>query len=163
MGCAQCHTQVIRPNYIGVDQYKKNWGAEQGAKGMPETRASTAYDFLGEDFAMIGQRRVGPDLTNAGYRFNSSLEVYQMLYSPRLRRPWSNHPTYPSLFNVADIESEPRIDAITDGTYSVPAGKQIVPTSDAKALAEYLLALKRDLPLPMSISGKSIADKKPAK
>lgn len=165
MGCAQCHTQIIRPDFIGYDQYKKGWGAEQGAKGMAETRPSTPWDYLGEDFALIGQRRLGPDLANAGYRFNSALEVYQMLYAPRVRRAYSNHPSYPSLFDEVDIESVPRVDAISTAPYNVgvPEGKQIVASNDAKALAEYLLALKRDLPLPMSISGKTLADKKPAK
>jgi cytochrome c oxidase cbb3-type subunit II len=160
MGCAQCHTQIIRPSYLGVDQYKRGWGADQESKGLVETRESTAWDYLGEDFAMIGQRRIGPDLANAGYRFKSAADVHTFLYSPRARHAWSNHPTYPSLYDVVAVEQTPRADSIkADG---IPDGKQVVPTAEGKALAEYMLSLKRDLPLPISLSGKSVIEKKAA-
>lgn len=160
-GCAQCHTQIIRPSFIGVDQFKKGWGGDQESKSMVETRESNAYDYLGEDFAMIGQRRIGPDLANAGYRFKGAAEIHAMLYAPRANHSWSNHPTFNSLYDVVDIESEVRSDALKlPSSVSIPEGKQVVPTSDAKALAEYILSLKRDLPLPISLSGKSVAEKK---
>lgn len=161
MGCAQCHTQIIRPSFIGVDQYKKGWGGDQESKGMVETRPSTPWDYLGEDFAMIGQRRIGPDLANAGYRFKNAGEVHSMLFAPRSIHSWSNHPSYTSLYDVVAIESQKRNDALVlPASVSIPDGKQVVPTSDAKALAEYVLSLKRDLPLPISLSGKTVADKK---
>ena len=163
MGCSQCHTQVIRVSANGVDQFKKGWGAEQAAKGMVETRESTPWDYLGEDFAMIGQRRIGPDLANAGYRFKSPADAYQFLYAPKTIHDWSNHSSYGSLFDVVAIESAPRVDALNlPASVGIPEGKQVVPNSDAKALAEYLLALKRDQPLPISISGKTVAEKKAA-
>lgn len=163
MGCAQCHTQIIRPSFIGVDPFKKGWGGEQTAQGMPETRPSTAWDYLGEDFAMIGQRRLGPDLANAGYRIKSAGDLHLMLYAPRAVKPWSNHPNFSSLYDSVAIESTPRGDALPiPAKLSIPAGQQIVPNSDAKALAEYVLGLKRDLPLPISISGKTVAEKKAA-
>lgn len=163
MGCAQCHTQIIRPSFIGVDPFKKGWGGEQTPLGMPETRPSTAWDYLGEDFAMIGQRRLGPDLANAGYRIKSASDLHLMLYAPRAVKPWSNHPNFSSLYDSVAIESTPRADALPiPAKLSIPAGQQIVPNSDAKALAEYILGLKRDLPLPISISGKTVAEKKAA-
>lgn len=163
MGCAQCHTQIIRPSYIGIDPYKKGWGSEQEAKGLAETRPSTPWDYLGEDFAMIGQRRLGPDLANAGYRFKSASDLHLMLYAPRTIKAWSNHPEYPSLYETVVVESKRRADALKlPAKISAPKGQQIVPTSDAKALAEYILGLKRDLPLPISVSGKTVAEKKAA-
>ena len=163
MGCAQCHTQVIRFSATGADQFKKGWGAVQGAKGMVETRESTPWDYLGEDFAMIGQRRIGPDLANAGYRIKSADAIHVYLYAPRSVRSWTNHPKYTSLYEEVAVEATPRADALNlSASVGVPAGQQIVPSSDAKALAEYLMGLKRDLPLPISISGKSVAEKRAA-
>ncbi|MBP7950108.1 MAG: cbb3-type cytochrome c oxidase subunit II [Verrucomicrobiales bacterium] len=156
-GCAQCHTQVIRP----VDQFKRGIGADQEGKGLSETRATTAWDYLGEDFAMIGQRRLGPDLANAGYRFKSAGELHAKLYAPSSIVSWTNHPHYPGLYDVIPVEGKRRADAIDlPASVSIPAGRQVVPTADAKALAEYVLGLKRDLPLPIAISGASVADKK---
>ncbi len=160
LGCAQCHTQIIRVSANGVDQFKKGWGADQTAKGLTETRESTPWDYLGEDFAMIGQRRIGPDLANAGYRFKSEAELHQYLFAPKSVRAWSNHPSFHSLYDEVEIEGQPRVDGVKNA--GIPDGKQVVPTSDAKALAEYLLALRRDLPLPISISGKTVAEKKAA-
>lgn len=161
MGCAQCHTQIIRPSYIGVDPYKKGWGSDQQPGAMAETRASTGWDYLGEDFAMIGQRRLGPDLANAGYRFKSAADLHLMLFAPRAVKPWSNHPTFASLYDSVLVEAEPRADALKlPAKVSIQEGHQIVPNSDGKALAEYILGLKRDLPVPISISGKTVAEKK---
>ena len=78
-------------------------------------------------------------------------------------KPWSNHPNFSSLYDSVAIESTPRADGLPiPAKLSIPAGQQIVPNSDAKALAEYILGLKRDLPLPISISGKTVAEKKAA-
>ncbi len=163
MGCAQCHTQIIRFSANGADQFKKGWGAEQKAKGMVETRESTPWDYLGEDFAMIGQRRIGPDLANAGYRFASADDVHVFLFAPKAVHHWTKHPKYPSLYDEVAVESVVRVDALKlPASVGVPEGQQIVPNSDAKALAEYLLSLKRDLPLPISLSGKTVAEKKAA-
>ncbi len=164
MGCAQCHTQVIRANGTSSDAYKQGWGADQSAKGLAETRESTAWDYLGEDFAMIGQRRLGPDLANAGYRFKDAAAVHTMLYAPKSVHHWSSHPSFTSLYEEMAIEGpEARADALKlPASVPVVEGQQIVPSSDAKALAEYLLGLKRDLPLPISISGKTVSEKKAA-
>jgi cytochrome c oxidase cbb3-type subunit 2 len=128
-----------------------------------ETRDSTAWDYLGEDFAMIGQRRIGPDLANAGYRFKSPNDVHALLYAPKSIHNWTNHPSFTSLYDEVPVESQPRADSLKlAASVKIPDAQQIVPSSDAKALAEYILGLKRDLPLPISISGKTVAQKKAA-
>lgn len=163
LGCAQCHTQIIRPSFMGTDPYKKGWGSEQGTPGMTETRESTAWDYLGEDFAMIGQRRVGPDLANAGYRYKNAGAFHAMLYAPRATHNWSIHPNFQSLYEVVPVESEPSMEALQfekAAKVTIPVGKQVIPTADARALAEYVLSLKRDLPLPISLSGKTVAEKR---
>lgn len=160
LGCAQCHTQVIRPSYLGEDEYKVGWGSNQDPKQVVPTRASTPWDYLREDFAMIGQRRLGPDLANAGYRLKSANEFFAKLYAPRAVKAWSNHPKYTSLFEVVSVESEKRHDAVAlPAGAGIPEGKQVVPTMEAKTLADYVLNLKRDQDLPVSVSGKTMADR----
>jgi cytochrome c oxidase cbb3-type subunit 2 len=171
-GCAQCHTQVIRPDYAGIDQFKKSWGKDQEGKEMKPTRQTVMWDYLHEDFAMLGQRRIGPDLANAGYRFGGKLEgltkpeeiaaekaralndFYLYLYAPRARHEWSSSPGFRHLFVTRPKEGQGSIDALKlPANLAAAEGMEIVPTSDARALAEYVLGLKRDQPLPVSITG----------
>ena len=184
-GCAQCHTQVIRPDYAGNDRIKRSSGKEQEYKkdAPSETRQTHPWDYMHEDFAMFGQRRIGPDLANGGYRFTDKegkadaallAGFYQYLYAPRSRvdrtgkdLKWSNSPGYRHLFEIKAKESpEGRADALKfvfpnlhdfpqeDRDCLLPEeGYEIVPTEDATALAGYILGLKRDAPLPASITG----------
>lgn len=152
-GCAQCHTQLIRPDYAGVDQFKVKWGADLEGKGTP-TRQTIMWDYMHENFAMLGQRRIGPDLANAGYRVAADLNAfYVYLYAPRARHEWSNSPGYKHLFKKRLKEGDGSADAIKLPANLAPEeGYEIVPTSEAKALAEYMLGLKRDQPVPVSIT-----------
>jgi cytochrome c oxidase cbb3-type subunit 2 len=182
-GCAQCHTQVIRPDYAGNDQIKVYGGKEQEyKKGMVpvEVRQTQPWDYLHEDFAMFGQRRIGPDLSNAGYRYSRAdgsrdeakiNGFYQYLYAPRSRQDhgWSNSPGFKHLFEVKAKETpEGRADAVRlvpgdelldeehreEREALFPAdGYEIVPGEDAKALASYIYSLKRAAPIPASITG----------
>jgi cytochrome c oxidase cbb3-type subunit II len=156
-GCAQCHTQVIRPSYAGVDQWKRGWGAEQEYKkeGYVPVRQTHPWDYMNEDFAMFGVRRVGPDLANAGYRYDADINrFYQHLYSPRSVHEWSNSPSFKHLFEYQVKERpEGRGDALKLPLNLLPEeGHEVVPTADAKALAAYILGLKRNQPLPYEIS-----------
>jgi cytochrome c oxidase cbb3-type subunit 2 len=178
-GCAMCHSQVVRPDYAGNDQIKVYGGVEQAyAKGlMPiEVRQTHPWDYMHEDFAMFGQRRLGPDLANAGYRFTAAdgtrdeakiNHLYQYLYAPRSRQDlgWSNSPGYKHLFEMKEKETpEGRADALKFVLSDELTEEQrerllpdedheIVPTEDAKALASYILSLKRAAPVPASITG----------
>jgi cytochrome c oxidase cbb3-type subunit 2 len=152
-GCAQCHTQIIRPTYAGWDQWKRGYGANQDPKVSVPTRQTTAWDYMREDFAPIGLRRIGADLSNAGYRFKDANAVHALLYAPQSVTPWSNMPSFKHLYDLKKIEGERRADAVTfPKGVDVPDGWQVVPTYEATALAEYMLALKRDLPLPDAIA-----------
>ena len=177
-GCAQCHTQVIRPDYAGNDQIKRYGGREQEyKKDLPApVRQTHPWDYMHEDFAMFGQRRIGPDLANAGYRYSDKegrpdplkiARLYQYLYGPRSIQghKWSNSPSYKHLFETKEKESaEGRGDALklTPADDLDPEeieallpkeGFEIIPTGEAKALAGYLLGLKRDQHIPSSITG----------
>ena len=182
-GCAQCHTQVIRPDYAGNDQIKVYQGTEQEyKKGMQpiEVRQTHPWDYMHEDFAMFGQRRIGPDLANAGYRLSAAdgsrdeakvNAFYQYLYAPRSRQDheWSNSPGFRHLFEIklkenaegsADAVKLKFSDQLTDEEHRkqreallAPEGYEIVPTTEARNLAAYVFGLKRATHLPASITG----------
>ena len=154
-GCVQCHTQLIRPDYAGIDQFKKGWGKDQEGKSIVPTRQTYMWDYMHENFGMIGQRRIGPDLANAGYRFQGKVnDFYLYLYAPRARKGWSNSPGFQHLFITRPKEGNGSGLALKLPANLAPAeGMEIVPSSDARALAEYVLGLKRDQVLPVSITG----------
>jgi len=155
-GCAQCHTQVIRPQYIGGDgdEFKRGWGGSQQSASPARTRASTPYDYLGEDFAAIGLRRNGPDLSNAAYRFTSRADILQQLYDPRVAKPWSICPRRPHLFTERKVQGQPSELAVVSSQRSLAEEEEVIPRDEALALADYLLSLKRDYPLPVFLGGE---------
>jgi cytochrome c oxidase cbb3-type subunit 2 len=155
-GCAQCHTQVIRPQYLGGDgdEFKRNWGEVQGALAPRRTRQTAPHDYLGESFAAIGQRRVGPDLANAAFRFPTRIQILEHLYSPQARHHWSACPPQRHLFAKRPIQGQrSRLALFTEGNHAPEDGWQIVPSTEALDLAEYLMALRRNAPLPISLGG----------
>ena len=169
-GCAQCHSQVVRGGHTAIDPWKRHAGREQEyKKDVPVTvRETSPWDYMHEDFAMVGVRRVGPDLANAAYRFDTpekTAALYARLYAPRAdaSREWSNCPSFGHLFEVVQKETEAgRGDAvrITDkhaAKYLPDSGYEIVPGQDARDLVEYILGLKRDYDQPASITGKKPA------
>ena len=130
-GCAQCHTQVIRPQYLGGDgdEFKKGWGTEQDSFAPKRTRQTTPYDYLGETFAPIGHRRNGPDLANAGYRFASRTDVLAHLFDPRARNDWSTCPSQRHLFSERRIQGQPSDLAVqATGAHAPAEGYEIVPS-----------------------------------
>lgn len=164
-GCAQCHTQVIRPQYIGGDgdEFKRNWGEVQGALAPRRTRQTTPYDYLGESFAAIGQRRIGPDLANAAFRFETRQKLLEHLFSPQARFQWSPCPPQRHLFITRPIQGQPSALAVfSDGKHAPAEGMEIVPSTEAQDLADYLLALRRNSPLPISLGGAKPAPAAPA-
>jgi cytochrome c oxidase cbb3-type subunit 2 len=123
---------------------------------------------------MIGVRRIGPDLANAGYRYLKPdptqpdafkwqpdpakvALLYQHLYAPRSikDRDWSNSPSFKHLFEKVRRESpEGRADALKlPDNLAAMEGYEIVPTEEAKALVDYILGLKRDQYMPYAITG----------
>jgi cytochrome c oxidase cbb3-type subunit I/II len=89
-GCAECHTQSVRPIVTDV-----GLGA-----------VSVAGDYAHEDPALITGIRIGPDLTHVASRgalFDSAL-VAMHLADPRSTVEWSTMPSY-SYLSDADIEA----------------------------------------------------------
>ncbi len=160
-GCYYCHSQLIRPTYAGSDIWRKDWGGLAKTLDHHDTRRETnAFDYQDEAVAHIGISRVGPDLSNFGRRVTNALTlggitpeewVLNHLYNPRAKKGYrgaedqnlykkSVCPSKPSLFKTVDA-SMARAGALK---VDAPEGKAIVPTDRARALASYLISLKKD-------------------
>lgn len=126
-GCAYCHTQVIRPTYAGPDMWRPGWGGRDEGEFARETRPE---DYILETVAPLGYQRIGPDLSNVGYRITTREEMHQHLSDPKSIDPDSGMPAYLHLYERN------------------PYGEGIVPTPKSDALVDYLLSLKKDQPIP---------------
>lgn len=148
-GCAQCHTQMIRPTQLALDGWRRGSGQDQEPRPALPTRSNTLLDYLGEPYAPLGIVRTGPDLTNYGWRAPAREVIHQMLFSPRSLHDWSNMPAFKSLYTVRKAQGPVADNAIKlTGKFAPEEGLEIVPTEEAKALVEYLLSLKKDYPVP---------------
>ena len=155
-GCAHCHTQVIRAPYVGMDAWKLGWGKDQSKRPAEPTRQTQVLDYYGEPFAMLGYRRIGPDLANVGWRQNEKTSLKQgdrtwhhrHLYDPRSIHDWSTMPSFRHLYRKIPIEGQILETAVLTGTDPDGTAYQIIPKSDAEALVEYLMSLKKAWPLP---------------
>lgn len=137
-GCFYCHTEQVRPEGYGSD-VMRGWG------GRPGKVQSVAQDYLYDQPAMLGSQRIGPDLANIGRRETNAMVLLAHIYNPQATMPGSVMPPYKFLFETRKLrpDEEPSADALLL-TKNVPAGEEIVPTDDARALAAYLLSLHSD-------------------
>ena len=111
-------------------------------------RRSVAEDFLFDSPVMLGSQRIGPDLANAGVRLPDPKWHLRHLYAPRLEVQGSMMPPYRFLFEKRRIERAPSPDAlILPANLAPEPGYEIVPKTEAKALAAYLTSLRADAPL----------------
>ena len=160
-GCVQCHSQMLRgPNTI--DPWRKGWGQDQGTTPVA-ARPNTLRDYFGEKSAFLGLTRIGPDLTNAGYRFEKRNDVHLHLYQPKAVNLWSNMPSYAHLYTVRPIAGQPSASALPlTGKYAPKEGYEVVPTQEAEQLVNYILSLKRDYLRPgdaKALAGATAAKK----
>ena len=147
-GCAYCHTQVIRPVQVTLDGWRLGWGQDQQGKPEEPTRPTRPEDYQGESYAHLGIMRTAPDLANVGYRYDR-LGFFKLLYDPRAPQSWSSMPAYRHLFNKQPLQGEPSADAVE---VNEEEGYQVVPSPKARALVDYLMSLKRDLPIPAALA-----------
>ena len=137
-GCVYCHTQFVRDKNEGSD-IDRQWG----------TRRTVARDYIFDGQVFLGTARLGPDLTNVGVRQTDRQWFYRLLYDPRLMNPESIMPSYRWLFSTRKIAGQRSDDALKlEGSDAPPAGYEVVPTAEAKALVGYLLSMKRNYQLP---------------
>ena len=171
-GCYYCHTQVIRPTYAGNDVHRDEWAGLRKGKGVAnDTRRETlALDYEQEAVAHIGVSRVGPDLSNFGRRVSHYLKgsgisseewILQHLYNPqgvaRYDSPDekvydSTCPTKAGMFDKVEVYGAGSRSLSVEG---IEEGMAIVPSDRARALASYLLSLKKDTygnPLPRALN-----------
>ena len=159
-GCYLCHTQVVRPTTAGNDMFRADWAGLANDADRGDTRRETnAWDFLGESYAHIGISRMGPDLSNFGRRLSANyLEegqspeawIYAHLYKPKsLADRWQSAcPPHPFFFDKRKVVGQGSDDAVNVDTCE---GYEIIPGSSAKALASYLMSLKKDQPVPAQL------------
>jgi cytochrome c oxidase cbb3-type subunit 2 len=167
-GCYTCHSQLIRPTYLGHQIWRDNIAGVVNEDG--DTRRETSVnDYAGEKYAQIGLMRMGPDLSNFGYRaetyaaklgITAEQWIVTHLYNPRsnqLRRgaqgekidmTWSNCPSQHHMFDEVDLNGQGNSLALAQKT---PSGQEIVPAEQARVLASYLISLKRDDAMPTSM------------
>ncbi|MEM7010818.1 MAG: cbb3-type cytochrome c oxidase subunit II [Verrucomicrobiota bacterium] len=156
-GCAYCHTQMVRPTYAGSDMWRFGWGGREEDQTMRET---LPQDFAGENYAHLGMARLGPDLANYGWRAENVQEVYAQLYAPQQQQLHSVMPAFHQLFKLRRIQGQRSNEAL-DVELDLEDAEdwEVVPTEDARALAAYLLSMKKDYPLPASLAGGSVIER----
>ena len=139
LGCVQCHTQQVRrPGYGG--DLDRGWGSRQ----------TVARDYVLQDLVVLGNRRIGPDLTDVGSRRDAEW-FYQHLYDPASLADWSTSPSYAHLFHDKEVTDETSATALNlEGNDAPDPGFERVPNFDARALVAYLESLKLDYDLPES-------------
>ncbi len=166
-GCYYCHTQLIRPTYLGRQIWRKDAaGVYDKDEGIDTRRETSYYDFKDEDFARVGRMRVGPDLSNFGHRAEKYAAaagmspvqwVVEHLYNPRNSAlfigdqgqkrdvSWSNCPSQRQMFDEEPLSGQGDSLAISGQTTD---STEVIPNEQARVLASYLLSLKRDDTLP---------------
>ena len=147
-GCASCHTQMIRPTYMGFESWRPDFGKEGTIEEPIRTRETRIGDYYGERFAYLGNQRVGPDLSNAGYRHDESWH-HEHLYSPQSKRDFSLMPSFRHLYEKRKIRGQKSDSALTNVQWNdedEAENYEVVPTERAKALVGYIMTLKKDDP-----------------
>jgi cytochrome c oxidase cbb3-type subunit II len=142
-GCVYCHTQQVRAATSGADLIR-GWGTAKDDDGKEVTRRTYPRDYIWQGQTFLGNSHDGADLSNVAARFPDAAKLYAYLYDPYILSAHSSMPEYRFLFVTQKISGQPSRDALvlTDAD-APPAGYEIVPTAQAKALVAYLLSLKK--------------------
>jgi cbb3-type cytochrome oxidase cytochrome c subunit len=111
-------------------------------------RRTVAEDYLYDSPVMLGSQRIGPDLANVGMRLADPNWQLLHLYAPQSIVEGSAMAPYRFLFDKQKIGRAPSPEALKlPVNFAPPAGYEIVPTDQAKALVAYLQSLRADAPL----------------
>lgn len=143
-GCVYCHSQQVRDPAFTTD-VDRGWGS----------RATVPADYVYDKPHLLGTMRTGPDLINVGQRLPDTQWHLIHLYQPRSLVEWSIMPGYPYLFEEK-LESEVKPDdrVVTIPGPRAPKGVVVVAKPEAIALAEYLISLNRQYPVPASAKAR---------
>jgi cytochrome c oxidase cbb3-type subunit 2 len=134
-GCVACHTQQIRSREFGPD-IARYFGIRQ----------STGYDYLFDQPVLLGEQRIGPDLSAVGDRMDRN-SLLLKLYDPRLgNTPKSVMPSFAYLFDTRRVDFNASSNALQNlpPDLAAPAGFEIVPSAKAEQLAAYLLSRRQN-------------------
>lgn len=136
-GCIYCHSQQVRHESFGNNaDIKRGWG----------DRRSVPRDYIYDRPIQLGTMRTGPDLSTVGKRLPSADWHHKHLWRPAWQSPGSIMPPFEFLYEERRIVGQKSSEAINfgeDEANFVRPGYEIVPTSKAKALVEYLLWMNR--------------------
>ena len=139
-GCLYCHSQQIRDPAFTTD-VDRGWGS----------RATVPEDYVYDRPHLLGTMRTGPDLINVGQRLPDPDWHLIHLYDPRALVEWSLMPAFPYLFEEkAPGEVRPGDRVVKIPGPRAPKGVVVVARPEALALADYLISLKRQYPVPDS-------------
>jgi len=109
-------------------------------------RRTVAQDYVYDMPVQPGTRRAGPDLANIGTRLPDVNWHLRHLYAPQADVIGSTMPPYRFLFEQR--KASQALHALQlSGKFAPPAGYEIIPTDDARALAAYLVSLHAETPL----------------
>jgi cytochrome c oxidase cbb3-type subunit 2 len=138
-GCIACHSQQVRQTSVTGTDIARGWGV----------RPSVARDYLRVSSAFLGSARLGQDLSNVGVRLPDAKWHFRHLYCPGSVSVGSIMPSFRHLFEVRKIQGQRSDQALELSGADAPAeGYEVVPTTEAKNLVAYLLALRHDYALP---------------
>ncbi len=111
-------------------------------------RSSVAQDYLYDQPVLLGNLRLGPDLTNISRRQTNAAWHFLHLYDPKLVSTKSTMPRYPFLFEKRRIGQRPSPEALTlPPSLALEPQYEIIPKPEARELVAYLLSLQSDVPL----------------
>ena len=130
---------VRRVNHPVDADIRRGWGF----------RRTVARDYLLDQPAMLGSRRIGPDLSNIGNRRPDANWHLLHLFQPRKVVQNSFMPSYGYLFEKRDLRGGENPNALRHkgGLVTDEQGRQVIPKPAARDLAAYLLSLRLDLPV----------------
>lgn len=143
-GCVYCHSQQVRDPSFTTD-IDRGWGS----------RATVPEDYVYDRPHLLGTMRTGPDLINVGQRLPDLDWHLIHLYDPRALSPWSTMPAFPWMFEEkrpADVQTGDHVIRIPGSR--APKDVAIVARPEALALADYLISLKRQYPIPDSLRAR---------
>jgi cytochrome c oxidase cbb3-type subunit 2 len=129
LGCAACHTQQVRQFSVTSADVMRHWGG----------RGSLMRDTLTQPVYLAGSLRIGPDLSNYGFRQQDSAAVHRLLYIS----DGFGMPRYAFLYRIQKIQGAKSVRALALPEHlRLPRGYEVVPTYQAECLVAYLLSLK---------------------
>ena len=112
-------------------------------------RRTVGRDYLLDSPVMLGNQRIGPDLSNLGNRNPDANWHLVHLFDPRKAVEDSVMPSYGYLFEKRELNGKPANDALKfNGELVVDGeGRQVIPRRSAMDLVAYLLSLRLDEPI----------------